>query len=341
MTNRKHLLSQLAHVEITTPKLEESVKFFKEVMGLEESGREGQSVYLRCWGEYYHHSLVLTAGPQPALGHIGWRTNGVEELETAVQQIEASGLSGEWLDHSPGHGRAYRFRGPGGHVQELFWEIERYHAPSELQSTYPARPQRYTGRGVAPRQIDHVTVASLDVMKDTLWYRDTLGFRFMEYTVPDEAPDLVVFSQVTTNEKSHDLGFLADFSNIPGRINHVAFFVSEHEDLLRGTDMLLEAGVAIEYGPGQHGMGEQYYVYFREPGGMRIELNAGGYRNYIPDWEPVKWVPSQGSNTMYRNTSLPGSMTEAFPPAPGHSFPEPAAMGTSSIGNPFGQRGRG
>lgn len=40
---RKHLLSQLAHAEILTPKLEESVTFFKELMGMEESGRNGQS----------------------------------------------------------------------------------------------------------------------------------------------------------------------------------------------------------------------------------------------------------------------------------------------------------
>lgn len=32
----KHLLSQLAHVEIITPKLEESANFFKELMGMEE-----------------------------------------------------------------------------------------------------------------------------------------------------------------------------------------------------------------------------------------------------------------------------------------------------------------
>jgi catechol 2,3-dioxygenase len=336
---RKHLLAHLAHAEILTPRLEESVHFFKEVMGLEESGREGRSVYLRCWGEYYHHSLVLTEGPQPALGHIGWRTNGPEELEIAVQQIEASGQHGTWVEHTPGHGRTYRFQGPGGHVQEIFWEVERYVAPSTQRSTYPARPQRFTGHGVAPRQIDHVTVASVDVMKDTVWYRDMLGFRFMEYTVLDERPDLVVFTQITTNEKSHDLGFVADFSGVPGRVNHVAFFVPEIKDLLRGTDILLEEGTAIEYGPGQHGMGEQHYLYFREPGGMRIELNSGGYRNYVPDWEPIKWVPSQGSNTMYRNTSMPDSMTESFPPASGTSFPEPAA--DPDVANPFRKRGRG
>lgn len=341
----KHLLSQLAHVEIITPKLEELASFFKEVMGMEESGREGQSVYLRCWGDYYHDSLVLTQGPQPALGHIGWRTEGPEELATVVKQIEATGKGEGWLEQSVGHGRAYRFRGPGGHLNEVFWEIERYQAPPELKSTYPARPQRFTGRGAALRMIDHVTVCSQDVMKDIYWYRDTLGIRFTEYSVPDAHPDLVVFALLTTNEKSHDFGFVADFSNVPGRINHLAFFVPERNDVLRATEVLLEAGYPIEFGPGEHGMGEQFYIYFREPGGMRIELNASGYRNYVPDWEPVKWLPSQGSATKYRNLGMPDSMMESFPLAQGASFPEPAAMADAtpvaadmSLFNPGGTR---
>ncbi len=343
---RKHLISQLAHVEILTPKLEESTMFFKELLGMEESAHQGNSVYLRGWGEYYHHSLVLTEGPQPALGHIGWRTNGQEELDAAVQQIEADGRGEGWVEPSVGHGRAYRYRGPGGHLHEVFWEVERYKASPELKSTFPTRPQRFTGRGVAVRMIDHVTVASLDVMKDVTWYRDTLGFRFTEYTVPDGMPDLVVFAQLTTNETSHNYAFVLDFSGVPGRFNHVAFYVPERTDLLRAADLLLEAGVEIEFGPGEHGIGEMPYLYVREPGGIRVELNAnGGYRNYVPDWEAVKWVPSQGSASMYRNLGMPDSMGESFPPAPGKSFPEPAGMADTqpvvtdvSIQNPHGRR---
>jgi catechol 2,3-dioxygenase len=339
---RKLYISHLAHAEIRTPKLDASVAFFQNLMGMEITGREGQSVYLRCWGEYYHHSLVLTAGAEPALGHIGWRTHGPDELLVAVQQIEASGQSGEWLSPTLGHGRAYRFQGPGGHVHELFWDVERYQAPPELKSTYPARPQRYTGRGAAARQIDHVTVTSRNIMQDVAWYRDTLGFRFMEYIALEDHNDLVVFAQTTTNEKSHDYGMVADFSEMPGRVNHVAFYVQSHEEVLRAADILLEAGVPIEYGPGVHGMGEQTYLYFREPGGMRIEFNAGGYRNYVPDWEVVKWYPSQGGNSIYRNLSMPDSMTESFPPAPvpGLSFPDPAGAIDLETVNPFRQQGR-
>jgi catechol 2,3-dioxygenase len=229
-----------------------------------------------------------------------------------------------WSEDQKGHGPAYRYRGPGGHVQELFWEVERWEAPTGLRSAFPARAQRFAPRGTAARQLDHVTVVTRDPYGDSEWYRDTLGYRFMEYTGLDENPDLVVFSMVTTNEKSHDLGLVVDFSGVPGRVHHLAFWVDTVEDVLRAADVLMEAGVDIEFGPGRHGMGEQTYLYFREPGGLRLEINSGGYRIYQPDWQPVKWLPSQGSNTMYRNLSMPDSMLEAFPPAAPSEPLEPA-----------------
>ncbi len=59
---------------------------------------------------------------------------------------------------------------------------------------------------------------------------------------------------------------------------------------------------------------EQDYLYFRDPSGMRVELNAGGYRNYEPDLETVRYEPDAGSNVFYRNLSMPHSMFESFPP---------------------------
>lgn len=180
----KRLLSHLAHVELLTPKLAQSAAFFTATMGLVESGGSGDSVYLRCWGEHYHHSVVLTQSKVPGLGHAAWRTDGPDELSTAVSRIEATGIRGEWREKTLGHGRAYRFRGPGGHVHEIFWEVDRYDPPADLKSTYPDRPQRYVGQGIAPRQIDHVTLNTQDVMKTCEWYRDALGFRFMGPAIP-------------------------------------------------------------------------------------------------------------------------------------------------------------
>jgi catechol 2,3-dioxygenase len=327
----ERFISQLGHVELLTPTLDESARFFTEVMGLYETHRDDASVYLRCWGDFSSYAVQLTEAPQPALGHIGWRTESPDALERAVARLEQAGVGEGWSDAQHGHGPAYRYRGPGGHVQELFWEVERYAAPAGERSVFPARPQAHPRGGVAPRQLDHVTVATRDPYGDSEWYRDTLGYRFMEYTALDNNPNLIVFSMVTTNEKSHDLGLVVDFTDVPGRLNHLAFWVDTVEDVLRAADVLMEAGSHIEFGPGRHGMGEQTYLYFREPGGIRLEINSGGYRNYQPDWQPVKWLPAQGSNTMYRNASMPDSMTEGFPPAVTAHLPEPAA------GNPWRQ----
>ena len=94
----ERLIAQLAHAEVTTPKPEQSAAFFKNVLGLEESGRAGQSVYFRGWGEFFHHSLQLTEGPVPSVAHTGWRTEGPEELQTCVKRLEAAGFLRREID---------------------------------------------------------------------------------------------------------------------------------------------------------------------------------------------------------------------------------------------------
>jgi len=325
----RRLLSQLGHVEIITPRLEESTRFMIDLMGLEESVRDGDSVYLRGWGEWLHHSVVLTAGDEPAIGHIGWRTEGPEELDLAVERLEASGLGEGWVGPTIGHGRAYRFRNPAGHLEEVYWEAERWHAPPELRSTFPNRPQARSARGVAARQLDHVTVLAADVLELANWKCETLGHRFMEWTEAEEV-ELPVFALVSTNEKVHDMGIVIDAEGGRGRAHHVAFWLDEPAEVHRAAEVLMEAGVTIEYGPSRHGMGENTFLYFREPGGARIEVFSGGYRNYVADWEPIKWKPSEGSSDMYRNNPMPDSMLEAFPAGSGER---------GNVGNPWALEG--
>ncbi|RYE73649.1 MAG: catechol 2,3-dioxygenase, partial [Hyphomicrobiales bacterium] len=42
-------IAHLGHVELFTNKPQESLDFFVDIFGLTESGREGDSVYLRAW----------------------------------------------------------------------------------------------------------------------------------------------------------------------------------------------------------------------------------------------------------------------------------------------------
>lgn len=336
------LLSHLSYVAITTPDVEASVDFYTSQVGLTEVARENGNVYLRCWGDYYAYSVVVVPGTEPSLETMAWRTSSAEALDEAAKRIEAAGVTGEWLDDVPLIGRAYRFTGPWGHSMTLHWDVTRHQAPGHDASVYPDRPEKRSKVAGAPRQLDHVTIATSDVDAFAAWYNEVLGFRIMAKTILDEAP-ISVFSVLTTNEKSHDLGVVLDGSTRAGRINHYAFWVDTREELLIAADVLMENGQPIEYGPSIHGIGEQTFLYYREPSSLRIELNTGGYRNYVPDWEPNTWKPSLGSNNFYRNGAMPMSMTESFPAADGPSATEEGVPDEikDALLNPYALHGRG
>lgn len=336
------LLSHLSYVAITSDNVDASVEFYENQVGLTVVDRIDGRVYLRCWGDYYRYSVVVVPGAEPGMNAMAWRTTSAEALDEAVRRIEDAGITGEWFD---GHtiGRAYRFTGPSDHVMELHWDVEHVNArDGEAASIYPDRPNRRTRFAGAPRQLDHVTLAAQEVDAFARWYSEVLGFRLMARTELDEAP-ISVFSVLTTNEKSHDLGVVLDGSSRTGRINHFAFWVDTREELLIAADVLMENGTGIEYGPSIHGIGEQNFLYYREPSTLRIELNTGGYRNYVPDWEPQTWKPSQGSNNFYRNSTMPMSMTESFPPADGPSATEEGVPDELKdvLLNPYAVEGRG
>ncbi|MWB98884.1 VOC family protein [Agromyces seonyuensis] len=336
------LLSHLSYVAVTTPDVEASVKFYEEQVGLQVVDRIDGAVYLRCWGDYYRYSVVIVPGVEPALETMAWRTSSAEALEEAVRRLEAEGVEGEWID---GHaiGRAYRFVGPQGHPMTLHWDVEHYVSGADQASSYPDRPARRSSHAGAPRQLDHVTIAAADVDEFGKWYERVLGFRIMARTELDEAP-VSIFTVLTTNEKSHDLGVVLDGSTRAGRVNHFAFWVDTREELLIAADVLMENGTHIEYGPSIHGIGEQTFLYYREPSTLRIELNTGGYRNYVPDWQPNTWKPSLGSNNFYRNGQMPWSMTESFPAADGPSTTEEGVVPDeirAALLNPYAVQGRG
>jgi catechol 2,3-dioxygenase len=335
-------LSHLAHLEITSPDVEASARFYEEKFGMRIIDRVDGNVYLRCWGDYYRYSLVVTHGEEASLGRMAWRTNSQEALETAAARIEGAGVQGTWTAGGHGYGKAYEFTGPYGHHMRLFFDVEKFVAEPGFASQYPDRPEKRSSHAAAPRFLDHVTVAASDVRGFATWHNEALGFRVMAYVDLDEAP-ITVFSVLTTNEKSHDLGVVLDTSGRPGRVNHIAFWVDTIEDLLRTADVMMENGTSMEYGPSIHGVGEQNFLYFREPSGLRVELNSGGYRNYVPDWEANTWKPSEGSNNFYKNGAMPHSMTESFPPAEGFTATEEGASPEmkEALLNPYAKHGRG
>ena len=108
-------MSDIAHlgpVELLTPKGDESLAFFVDLMGMVIEAQNGAATDLRGWGDYQRWSLKLIATDTSGMGVLGLRAWSPEALERRVQAVEATGLGEGWRDGDLGRGSSYRFRDP-------------------------------------------------------------------------------------------------------------------------------------------------------------------------------------------------------------------------------------
>lgn len=320
-------LAHLGHVEIFTPKPAESLWFFTEVFGMEETDREGQSVYLRAWGDYDHCTLKLTEAKQAGLGHVGWRAYSPQALDRRVQELEALGCGKGWIDGDIGHGRAYQFTDPDGHPMELYYESKKYLASAALRSRLFNQPHRFTGRGVAAKRIDHVNLMCNDVTPNRRFLQNHLGFQLHEVLQP-EVDGVEEGAWLSVTALTHDIAYTRDFTGTRGRLHHIAYWVDCREDVLRAADILTEHDVFIEAGPAKHNISQAFYLYLYEPGGNRVEIYSGGYLAFAPDWEPIFWRKAERGRGVYWGGTLPESFKKYGTPVvePALAAKEPAVV---------------
>lgn len=297
MSEPLHDVARIAHAELLTPKPEESLRFFVDVLGMEIDAREGQSVYLRGWGDYLRYSLVLTESAQAGIGHVGLRAWSPEALERRAASIEQTGLGRGWIDGDVGHGRAYRFDDPDGHPFELFYDAERYVAPPHLEPSWRNQPQRYTGRGCAVKRLDHVNMLAAEVRPTREFAQEQLGYRLYERVLLDDGTEGGAWMSLSI--AAHELIYVKDAYGARGRLHHLSFWVDTREECLRAADVFVDAGVPIEAAPSKHGVAQGFFLYGIEPGGNRIEVTTGGYFVFDPDYETVTWTEAERARGQY------------------------------------------
>jgi catechol 2,3-dioxygenase len=291
-TLRSFDLAHLAHIELLTPKPAESLHFFVNVLGMTESGRRGDSVYLRGWDDYEHHTLKLTASGVAGMGHMAFRATSPEALERRVAVIEASGLGKGWIDGDVGHGRAYQFMTTDDHLMEIYYDTEWYVPPKELKPSLKNQAQRFPARGVNVRRLDHVNLLTSEVAPLRHFMEQVVGMRTTEMIVLDNGQEAGAW--VTTTNKTYDLAFTADHYGARGRFHHVTYAVDSRDEVLRAADIFLENGVHIETGPHKHAIQQTFFLYVYEPGGNRVEVdNAGARLMLAPDWQPIVWTEAE------------------------------------------------
>ena len=283
----RHEVAHLARVELQTPNPDGTLWFFKELLGMYETRRAGQSVYLRGYEDPYQWSLKVTEGPVPRMVHAALRTSSAQALARRAKALKDGNLEGRWLDDEFGYGPCYQFGTPDGHHLQLLWEVEKYHAPPELTSKILTRPSKKPLTGIPVRRIDHLNLLANDVtpVKESL--ERYLGMQTRERVVDGQTE---VGAWLSSNILGHEVAIMRDNLGAHGRFHHVAFYYGIQQHNIDAAEMFREYDVSIEAGPDRHGITQGSFLYVFEPGGNRIELfGDAAILELEPDFETRTW----------------------------------------------------
>ena len=86
---------RLQHVEVRVPDLELCTAYYTEVVGLIEVAHEEGRVFLKCWDEHEHHSVVLRQAPTYGLDHMSFKVAEQPDLDYYTERVEKAGIAVE------------------------------------------------------------------------------------------------------------------------------------------------------------------------------------------------------------------------------------------------------
>lgn len=275
MSERGRELAHLGHVELLTPKPEDSLAFFTDVLGMTVSGFGEGSAFLRAADDYEFHSLKLTEAARSGVGHVAWRARSAADLERRVAALERYGAGIGWVEGDLGHGRAYRARGPEGQAFELYYDTR--------WSDDGPGGGRPAAQGCNLRRIDHLWLATADVARARDFLQAALGLDLAERVEIDGVESA---GRLTSNTSFCDIALLReDGPDVRG--DTLVYVVASGEDVRRAAHVCIEHHAPIETGP-RHPVHQTVFLQVREPGGNQLEICCPGVRRVLaPDWRPV------------------------------------------------------
>src|SRR5712692_6578226 len=159
------MISSIGHVALQVPNLDASVAWATTVMGLREVAREGKTSYLTHGGA--HHSLIYIEAGEGALDHISLQARDEDALNELTGRLARVGV--KTIDHQrePAVMQSIRFKGPDGHVFEVYTGLDHDHP-------------RHTGRGVQPKKFGHPMLKSERPRDTQQFIKQVLGFRLSD-----------------------------------------------------------------------------------------------------------------------------------------------------------------
>ncbi|MDA4847815.1 VOC family protein [Hoeflea poritis] len=271
--------TRVSHVVLTSRDLDRTRHFYETGLGLEVTAHDADRLCLRALEETGHHSLLFekTDAEGPGLcRRIGYRAYTNDDLKRARDYFQSRGKTAEFVERP--------YQGPTLQLSDGVGVPIEFCATMEQAESRMQRFHMHAGGKLA--FMDHVQIACHDVAGAYAWYSD-LGFRLSEYTARDGTDEMW---GVWLKRKNNTQDVV--FGNGAGpRLHHFAFHTPEVGNVIHAADVMASLGLAdtMDRAPGRHGIGNAFFIYFRDPDGHRVEIFTSHYNVIDVDHTPKRW----------------------------------------------------
>ena len=265
-----------------------------DVLGLTENGRDGDSVYLRTWDDYEHHSLKLTAATTSGVGRTGLRASSQEALERRVvgdRGARAAASAGTTATRASARPTCSPTR-----TATSSSSTGRPSATGPPDAPAPGAEEPgpgLPGRGVGVRRLDHVNYLAADAADQRRLHLRRPRRPGHRADPARQRRDLRAVDALHQQVLRRRLHQGLDRSRTGGCTTSRSPPTPARTSCAPPTSPSTPA-CSSRPGPHKHAIQQTFFLYVYEPGGNRIELcNPTGRLVLAPDWEPVTWTEAE------------------------------------------------
>jgi catechol 2,3-dioxygenase len=241
---------RLGYVHLRVTDLEESRNHYSNTLGMEVVASEPGKLYLKCWDEWDHHSLVLEEGGV-GLVKLGYKVESPEamtEFESRAQQVRG--------DHRPVlRGGEPDRRGGGADHAALGAQHRAVHGDGVRghrdRGDQPRGVAAATCAGWGTHWIDHALMPCEDPGLNERFLAEVLDFKTAERVVTSMEEPEVIGTWMSCGESPHDIAFIKGPN---GKLHHFAYHLEDWSSILRAGDIFSMDDVPIDIGPTRHGI---------------------------------------------------------------------------------------
>lgn len=135
------------------------------------------------------------------------------------------------------------------------------------------QPKRLGSRPARVERLGHVVLGMSNTEAAWEWWNSRFGLIMSDEVRTPDGFLAAAFIRFDLGPKPTDHHSL-NFATVPGRapsFHHVAFEVTDFDDLMVGHEYLKAAGRQHDWGVGRHILGSQVFDYWKDPWGHRVE----------------------------------------------------------------------